>query len=74
MLPIVRGLEKEYAGRIEFVRVNILDEDSAELMKQFSFSATPELYLVAPGGRILHFWNEDVSAADLRHAFNVALD
>ena len=73
MLPIVRGLEKEYADRIEFVRVNILDKSNAALMKQFAFSATPELYLVDRTGKVIGFWNDVVSPEELRAAFDTAL-
>lgn len=69
----MRGLEREYAGRIEFVRVNVLDADNFPLMKQFGFSATPELYLVDGAGKILRFWNEEVAADDLRAAIEQAL-
>lgn len=69
----MRGLEKEYAGRIGFVRVNVLDDDNAGLMKQFSFSAAPELYLVDAAGKVLAFWNEEVEASELRAAFDRTL-
>lgn len=69
----MRGLEKEYAGRIEFVRVNVLDGDNAALMKEFGFSASPELYLVDATGKVLEFWNEEVEADELRAALEQAL-
>ncbi len=69
----MRGLEKEYAGRITFVRVNVLDDDNIALIKQFGFSATPELYLVDRAGKVVRFWNEEVSADELRAAFEQVL-
>lgn len=69
----MRGLEQEYAGRIEFVRVNVLNNDNAEVMKQFGFSASPELYLVDGAGKVLKFWNEAVDADQLRAALEQAL-
>jgi hypothetical protein len=69
----VHGLEKAYAGRIEFVRVNILDKGSEPLMKLFGFSTTPELYLVGGDGKILGFWDDFVEADVLRQAFDRAL-
>jgi hypothetical protein len=73
VLPIVHGLEKEYAGRIEFIRVNILNERSRPLMERFSFSLTPELYLVDENGRVLEFWDDVQGADELRQAFDRAL-
>ncbi len=69
----MRGLAKEYGGRVEFVRVNVLDDDNAPLLKQFAFSTTPELYLVDGGGRVLAFWNDEVTADELRAALDDAL-
>jgi hypothetical protein len=74
VLPIVHGLEREYGSRITFVRVNILNPDSQPLMEQFSFSATPELYLVDGQGQILGAWDDTVTEDDLRQAFDAALD
>ena len=69
----MRGLEKEYAGRIDFVRVNVLDKNSTALINRFGFSATPELYLVNGSGKIVHFWDSEVEADELRKAFDAVL-
>lgn len=73
MLPIVNGLEKEYAGRITFTRVNILNPKSAPLMAQYGFTTAPELYLVNAQGRIIGSWDNLVSAKELRQAFERAV-
>ena len=73
MLPTVRGLEKEYDGRITFVRVNILRKESRELMEQYSFSTTPEFYLVDGQGEIIGFFDDSATAEDFRRAFDQAL-
>jgi len=70
---MVHGLEKAYGERIAFIRVNILHPESASLMEQFSFSATPEFYLVDQGGKIIGAWDDWVSEADLRQAFDQAI-
>ncbi len=72
-MSIVNGLEKTYAGRIDFVRANILDPKNKPLMEQFGFSATPEFYLVSPAGKIIHFWNDAVPEPKLAAAFDAAL-
>ena len=70
----MRGLEKEYAGRIEFVRVNVLDKNNAPLLSRFGFSATPELYLLDGMGKVVRFWDNDVQADELRKAFDAVLE
>jgi hypothetical protein len=72
-MSIVNGLEKVYGERIDFVRANIHDPKSRALMDLYSFSATPEFYLVDPRGRIIAFWNDVVPEAELRQAFDAAL-
>lgn len=69
----MRGLEREYGERIEFVHVNVLDAGSAPLMRQFGFSSTPELYLLDASGRIVRFWDGDVQAEELKIAFDSVL-
>lgn len=71
---MVHGLEKAYGGRITFVRVNILHPENAPLMDQFSFSATPEFYLVNEQGEIIGAWDDWVEEEDLRRAFEQALN
>lgn len=56
MQPIVNGLEKQFEGRIEFVYINILEEENLELMEQYGFQSTPEFYLVDGEGKVLHTW------------------
>ena len=71
---MVHGLEKAYGERIAFIRVNILHPESASLMEQFSFSATPEFYLVDEQGQILGAWDDWVEEQELRRAFEQALN
>lgn len=73
-MPIVRGLEQEYAGRVSFIWVNILMESSIPLMEQYSFATTPEFHLVNSQGQVLAFWDEVIAADDLRPALDQALD
>ncbi len=69
----MHGLEKEYAERIQFVRVNILLPENKPLIEQYTFSATPEFYLVDRDGRIIGVWDDTLSADALREAFDEAL-
>jgi len=74
VLPAVRGLEKEFDGRIEFIRANILNPETEALQEQYSFSTTPEFYLVNQQGEILGFWDDSLVVEDLRQAFEAALN
>jgi hypothetical protein len=66
-------LEKEYEGRIRFVRVNVLDRKNAALLDRFGFSTTPELYLLDEQGQTIGFWSDVVAPQELRQAFDRAL-
>jgi thioredoxin-like negative regulator of GroEL len=70
----VRGVQKEYTGRIEVVRVNILDDASEPLMAQFGFNTTPEFYLLDGSGKIVGFWDGPVDPDELRAAFDKVLN
>ena len=72
-MPTVRGLEREYGDRVAFVWANVLDETNVDLMYQFSFSTTPEIYLVDEQGEIIGFWDEMDEADPLREALDGAL-
>lgn len=69
----MRGVQKEYVGRIDVVRVNILDEASEPLMAQFGFNITPEFYLLDRSGKIVAFWDGPVEPDKLRAAFDKVL-
>ena len=69
----MRGVQKEYAGRIDVVRVNVLDEQNGPVMDQFGFNTTPEFYLLDVSGKIAAFWDGPVEAGELRAAFDRVL-
>jgi hypothetical protein len=73
-VPTVRGLEKEYATKVTFTFVNVLNPKSKTLMEQYSFSTTPEIYLVQGGNEVIAFWDEEVPIETLRQALDVALE
>lgn len=69
----MRGLEREYSGRINFIFVNILKEENEPMLEEFGFGTTPELYLLNSGGQVIGFWSDEPSADELRLAFDAAL-
>lgn len=70
----MRGVQKEYVGRIDVVRVNILDEQNEPLITQFGFSTTPEFYLLDRSGKIVAFWDGPMEPEELRAAFDRVLE
>lgn len=69
----MRGLEKEYEGRIEFIRANILLPENEPLMEAYGFSSTPKFYLVDAQGQVIGYWDGEFEAGDLRRTFEKAL-
>ena len=67
------GLEKTYSDRISFTRVNIMNPNNQALMDHYGFTTAPELFLVNPDGRIINVWDDLVTSADLKQAFDSAL-
>ena len=51
MIPMVPGLEKRYAGRIDFVYLNSEDENTAAVRDKFEFVGTPQFVLVDASGK-----------------------
>jgi protein-disulfide isomerase len=70
---MVHGLQGEYIGRVEFVRTNILDKTTFELQERYGFTATPEFFLIDSQGKVLGYWDENVTLDGLRAAFDEAL-
>jgi hypothetical protein len=51
MIPMVHGLEKRYAGKIDFVYLNSEDDDTAAARDKYEFVGTPQFVLVDVKGR-----------------------
>ncbi|HSF82884.1 MAG TPA: thioredoxin family protein [Anaerolineales bacterium] len=51
--PIVDGIEREYAGQLLVLRVDVQDEVGKALAREQSVIATPTFILFAAGGEIL---------------------
>jgi hypothetical protein len=48
---MVHGLEKRYAGRIDFVYLNSEDDNTAAARDKYEFVGTPQFVLVDAAGR-----------------------
>jgi hypothetical protein len=51
MIPMVHGLEKRYAGRIDFVYLDSEDESTAAARDKYEFVGTPQFVLLDANGR-----------------------
>ena len=48
---MVHGLEKRYAGRIDFVYINSEDDNTAAVRDKYEFVGTPQFVLLDPRGK-----------------------
>ena len=51
MIPMVHGLEKRYAGRIDFVYLDAEDEKTAAVRDKYEFVGTPQFVLLDAQGK-----------------------
>ena len=52
MAPVVHGLEKTYAGRIDFLYLNVADARNDGAKRAFGFRATPHFFLTTSTGQV----------------------
>ena len=74
MAPIVHGLESEYAGRINFVYLDLDDSRNDPFLTELGFLYQPHFFLIDGEGKIIQQWLGPVSAEQFREAFTAALD
>lgn len=70
----MHGLQREYGERISFVRANIHFQETRALQEDLGFTLAPEFFLLDGDGRILGHWDEEVTVAELRGAFDHVLE
>jgi hypothetical protein len=51
MIPMVHGLQKRYAGRIDFLYLDAEDERTAAARDRYQFQGTPQFVFVDATGR-----------------------
>ncbi len=56
MAPMVHGLEAQYAGKINFVYLDIDDPANQPAKRDFGFVYQPEFYLLDGQGNVLQKW------------------
>lgn len=65
MKPIVHGLEREYAGRVRFLYLDVADPRTAAARRQLGYEATPHFFLLRADGTVAQQWSGPVDRADL---------
>ena len=51
MIPMVHGLQKRYAGKIDFIYLDAEEERTAAARDKYEFVGTPQFVLVDASGR-----------------------
>jgi thioredoxin-like negative regulator of GroEL len=50
MAPVVHGLAKQYAGRVDFLYLDTSDPRNAGAKRRLGFEATPHFFLLSADG------------------------
>ena len=74
MLPVVHGLEDEFADRMKFVYLDMDDSNTASLLKAVNFTYRPHFTLLDEDGLIIEQWSGIVKYESFRDAFDEFLD
>lgn len=70
MAPVVHGLERQYAGRIDFVYLNIAVPRNDSAKRTFGFRATPHFFLTSLTGEVRDSMQGVVPEDSLRRALD----
>jgi thioredoxin-like negative regulator of GroEL len=73
MAPVVHGLEQQYAGRIDFLYLNIADERNADAKRALGFVATPHFFFLRANGTPMDTMRGVVPADSVKRALDALL-
>jgi thiol-disulfide isomerase/thioredoxin len=73
MAPIVKGVQDEYAGRVNFVFLDIDNPATEGLKHQLHFQTEPEFILLDGQGKVLKEWVGYVTVEQFRQAIDSSL-
>lgn len=74
MMPIVDGLEIEFASQITFYRFNALEDDNAALQSQLGLRGHPAMAILDRDGEIVTSFVGPQSTDALRQALTAVLN
>lgn len=70
MAPVVHGLEQQYAGKVDFLYLNIADAKNDSLKRALGFRSTPHFFLLRPNGESVETMRGVVPFDSLRGAID----
>lgn len=70
MAPVVHGLERTYAGRIDFLYLNVAEARNDSAKRAFGFRATPHFFLTTADGATRESMQGVVPEDSLRRALD----
>ena len=73
MAPVVHGLEKKYAGHIEFIYLDAVDSATSTLKNRLDYRAYPSFILLNAQGDEIGRWVGKVNASELSDAIDEML-
>lgn len=73
MMPIVHGLEEEFAGQITILRLNAAEPANAQWMEQAGLRGHPALILLDSNGRTAATWVGPQTTETLRTAIQTVI-
>ena len=73
MAPVVHGLEQEYAGRVDFLYLNVAEERNASAESTYGFTSTPHFFFLRADGSPVRNIQGVVPANTLKSALDALL-
>jgi len=73
MAPIVHGLERKYAGTIDFIYLHTGEARTEEARRRLGFKSTPHIILTRADGTKVREWTGMVPEAELAAGLNALL-
>jgi thioredoxin-like negative regulator of GroEL len=73
MAPVVHGLEQQYAGRVDFLYLNVADTANVRAKAALGFKATPHFFFLRADGSPVRTMRGVLPADSLRGALEEIL-
>ncbi len=73
MTPIVNGLEAEFSGEINVLRLNAAEPDNDQLMREYGLRGHPSFVVLDDTGRVAQTFFGPQTAAQFRTAIQDVL-
>ena len=74
MAPVVHGLEEKWGDHVDFVYLDIDDNQTKPFKQQLGFQYQPHFFLLDGEGNVVQQWVGLVQAETLQAAFPQAFD